>query len=125
MESKKIMSRRTVLGLLGVAALSACVTVEDAPTGPTPGFQNPILSGTYSGQWKDGRVLYEDVVYGEGHIRMTRIAGGVGQGSSSLFAPIGGNVWRNQNGSTIKVMTQTSFLWENNRGENDVIYTKQ
>lgn len=125
--SETMFSRRLALTALMGASLGACLPIEYLPApdlGGGPGLGSPLLSGTYGGEWRDGTFLLETVVYGEGSIRMTRLAGGVGQGNSSLFSPIGGGRYRNDTGSTITITSQESFNWVNVNGGNFVAYRR-
>ena len=113
------MNRRAALGLFAGALLAASSTALAGSSGATG---NPIQSGTYVGKWRDGTKLTEQVVFGEGHIRMTRISGGQGVGTSSLFAPVGKNLYRNASGSTIKIKSNRRFTWRNRSSGHIVRY---
>ena len=124
------MTRRAFLGaaLFTTMAASGCVyTPADMGTPPVVDATPTLENGLYRGRWHDGRVITDAVRYGEGHIRITRYStSGNGpataNGTTSLYSPIGNNKFRNSSGSTISVIGSRNFLWENNRGENDVYY---
>jgi len=102
-------------------------TPADMGTPPVVAAGPLLENGLYRGRWHDGRVITDAVIYGEGHIRLTRYStSGNGpataNGTSSLFSPIGNNKFRAPNGSTITITGSRSFLWQNSRGQNDVYY---
>ena len=111
------MNRRAALALFAGAIIAGCATSSAGAS------DNPIRSGTYVGKWKDGTRLKEQVIYGEGHIRMTRLSGGAGVGNSALFEPIGPKLFRNvQSGSTITIKGKRRFIWRNSNNQNAVKY---
>lgn len=113
------INRRAALGLFAGALIA---TSSTALAGSSGGTGNPIYSGTYVGKWKDGTELTEQVVFGEGHIRITRISGGQGVGTSSLFAPVGKDLYRNASGETIRIKSKRRFTWKNRNNKNGIRY---
>ena len=112
------INRRSVMVLVA-GALLAGVTTASAGGGNA----SPVRSGIYVGQWKDGTKLKEQVVFGNGYIRLIRFAKGSPVGKPSYFRPIGGNVYRNfKSGSTITLETRRRFVWRNRYKLNSVTY---
>ena len=115
MTRRSTMNRRSAMALVAGAMLAGCMA------GSAVAGNASVQSGTYVGNWGDGSRLKEQVIYGEGHIRMTRISGSFGVGRSSLYAPVGNNTYRDARGATIYVESRRRFIW---RGGHDqtVIY---
>ena len=76
-----------------------------------------VESGTYIGSQGSERFSVS-VVYGEGNIRLTRND----NGNTTLFAPVRGNNFRNDNGAVIKV---TSFVFRGANGNRKISFRKQ
>lgn len=114
--TKLTMNRRSAMTLVAGAVLAGCVA------GSAAAGNAGIKSGTYVGNWGDGSKLKEQVIYGEGHIRMTRIAGSFGVGRTSLYAPVGNKLYRDSRGATIYVESKRRFIWR--RGDNQTVIYK-
>ncbi|MEL6202025.1 MAG: hypothetical protein AAFR39_06650 [Pseudomonadota bacterium] len=79
-----------------------------------------VESGTYIGRQGDERFSVS-VVYGEGRIRLTRND----NGNTTLFEPVRGNNFRNDNGAVIKVRNPTSFVFSGANGNRKISFRKQ